>query len=85
MLILRVARLLRQETLDHVALRTGTVKSYLSETETGLKRSVSDRVKRKLVKHFSAPWDVLVRQIDGHKLAAKLLTDATKTKARKAA
>jgi transcriptional regulator with XRE-family HTH domain len=76
--MLRVARLLRQESLDDVALAIGSVKSHLSELERRGGRHTSRTLRDKLSEYFDAPWAVLVRQTDGKKLAAALLAGAAK-------
>jgi hypothetical protein len=76
--MLRIARLLRQETLDDCALAIGSVKSHLSELERFDGQRVSKNLQGRLASHFGASWPVLVSKIDGKALAASLLASAAK-------
>ena len=74
--LLRVARLLRQDSLDATALALGTVKGHLSELERFSGRHASKSLQTKIAARFGAPWNVLIQSVDGRKLAASVLASA---------
>jgi hypothetical protein len=75
--LLRIARLLRAESLDVVAAAIGTRKAWLSTIERFPERHVSKKLKRQIEAHFGAKWSVLSAQIDGAKLGESLLASAS--------
>lgn len=78
--MLRVARLLRAESLDAVAAVIGARKAWVSTIERFPERHVSARLKRKLEGHFGAPWSTLSHKTSGSTLADTLLGLVTKQK-----
>jgi transcriptional regulator with XRE-family HTH domain len=78
--MLRIARLLRGESLYTVAVAIGSTKGHLSELERSNGRHTSRPLQAKLVKHFGGSCDfaTLVKSIDGHKLAGSILAAAAR-------
>jgi transcriptional regulator with XRE-family HTH domain len=71
--LLRVARLLRSESLDAVAAALGIRKAWLSTIERYPQRHVSRSLQKRLEAHFNVPWATLAHTTDGGKLAAAIL------------
>jgi hypothetical protein len=77
--ILRVSRILSGQSLDSVAAAVSTRKSWLSTVERFPSRHVSTALKSRLARHFSTPWPVLARTINGAQLAASICESISRT------
>lgn len=78
MFALKLARILRGESLESVSTAIGIRKSSLSTAERFPTR-VSRRIRKLLAAHYKTPWPVLSHALDGAELARKLLLAFTQS------
>lgn len=71
--MLKLCRVLNGWSLSTVASQVKSWKGYLSEVERDPARC-SPAIKRRLEKHFGAPWSVLAATIDTSKLSRTLVS-----------
>jgi hypothetical protein len=78
--VLKILRLLRNESLDHVAAEVAVGKGWLSTCERFSERHVGKSLRQRLEAYYSIPWGTLSKKLDNVSLARSLAQQLGRSK-----